>query len=119
MLEISDASIFHPDTYPSSVIRGKPGSWVTAPPGVIILGLKELPESDAPLTHDHVFFGHCFKGQDGWMQLLDRFHRGNGRLLDLEFLHNENGRRVAAFGYYAGFAGAALGLRIWAEKELK
>lgn len=119
VLEVSEASIFNADEYPLEVIRAKPGAWTTAPPGVIVLGLKELPESDTPLTHDHIFFGHCFKGQDGWKQMLDRFDRGKGRLLDLEFLNDENGRRVAAFGYYAGFAGAALGLRIWAEKELK
>jgi hypothetical protein len=119
VLEVSDASIFKESEYPSQVIRAKKGGWTVAPPGTIILGLKELPESDSPLTHDHIFFGHCFKGQDGWTQMLDRFDCGKGRLLDLEFLQDENGRRVAAFGYYAGFAGAALGLRIWAEKELK
>lgn len=119
VLEVSNASVFDSNDYPSQVIRAKPGAWTTAPPGAIILGLKELPESNDPLTHDHVFFGHCFKGQDGWKELLHRFDRGKGRLLDLEFLKDDNGRRVAAFGYYAGFAGAALGLRIWAEKELK
>jgi len=30
-------------------------------------------------------------------------------LYDLEFLQDESGRRVAAFGYHAGFAGAAVG----------
>jgi len=35
-------------------------------------------------------------------------------LLDLEFLVDERGRRVAAFGYHAGFAGAALALEVWA-----
>jgi saccharopine dehydrogenase (NAD+, L-lysine-forming) len=36
-----------------------------------------------------------------------RFHEGKGTLYDLEFLQEENGRRVAAFGFHAGFAGAA------------
>ena len=30
-------------------------------------------------------------------------------MYDLEFLTDGNGRRVAAFGYHAGFAGAAAG----------
>lgn len=34
--------------------------------------------------------------------------------MDLEFLVDDAGRRVSAFGYEAGFAGAALALRIWA-----
>jgi hypothetical protein len=33
---------------------------------------------------------------------------------DLEFLQNDRGERVAAFGYHAGFAGAALALECWA-----
>ncbi|KAI9742504.1 MAG: Saccharopine dehydrogenase [Claussenomyces sp. TS43310] len=32
----------------------------------------------------------------------------------LEFLQDDKGRRVAAFGYHAGFAGAALALENWA-----
>jgi len=45
---------------------------------------------------------------------LRSFSRGGGTLLDLEFLQDDNGRRVAAFGYHAGFAGAALALENWA-----
>lgn len=37
-------------------------------------------------------------------------------LYDLEFLQDENGRRVAAFGYHAGFAGAALAVEAWAAQ---
>lgn len=35
-------------------------------------------------------------------------------LYDLEFLVDESGRRVSAFGYHAGFAGAAVALKTWA-----
>ena len=40
--------------------------------------------------------------------MLQRFHEGKGTLYDLEFLQDANGRRVAAFGFHAGFAGAAV-----------
>lgn len=46
--------------------------------------------------------------------MLSRFPRGGGTLLDLEFLTDDRGRRVAAFGYHAGYAGAALALETWA-----
>ena len=59
-------------------------------------------------------FGHCYKNQAGWQQLLSRWQRGGGTLLDIEFLTDANGRRVAAFGFHAGFAGAALALQVWA-----
>jgi saccharopine dehydrogenase (NAD+, L-lysine-forming) len=48
---------------------------------------------------------------------LERFKSGGGTLYDLEYLVDENGRRVAAFGYWAGFAGAALSLKCWAAQQ--
>lgn len=93
------------------------GSWRTAPAEAYIVGLKELPENDeSPLQHKHIFFGHCYKSQAGWKELLGRFDQGKGTLLDMEFLNDDKGRRVAAFGFYAGFAGAAVGLDVWANR---
>ncbi|KAF2713186.1 hypothetical protein K504DRAFT_133062 [Pleomassaria siparia CBS 279.74] len=90
------------------------GSWESAPTDRIIIGLKELPEADTPLKHTFVHFAHCYKQQGGWEQVLGRFPRGGGTLYDLEFLQDSTGRRVAAFGYHAGFAGAALAVKTWA-----
>ena len=90
------------------------GSWPRVPRDHIIVGLKELPEHETfPLKHTHIQFAHCYKGQAGWEQVLARFPRGGGELLDLEFLQDASGRRVAAFGYHAGFAGAALAIEAW------
>lgn len=86
------------------------GSWVEAPDDAAILGLKELPPTPGALIHTHVFFGHAFKGQAGAEALLARFRRGGGRLLDLEYLTDPSGRRVAAFGHWAGYVGAAVAL---------
>lgn len=91
------------------------GCWPDAPENRIIIGLKELPEEDSfPLSHEHIQFAHCYKDQSGWEKVLSRYPAGNGVLYDLEFLEDDNGRRVAAFGFHAGFAGAALGLQTWA-----
>jgi saccharopine dehydrogenase (NAD+, L-lysine-forming) len=50
--------------------------------------------------------------------VLARFHNGGGTLYDLEFLNDDSGRRVAAFGFHAGFAGAAAGaLAVAANKK--
>ena len=95
------------------------GSWPTAPVDHIIIGLKELPEESFPLKHTHVQFAHCYKNQGGWADVLARFPRGGGTLLDLEFLTDETGRRVAAFGFHAGFAGAALAVRAWARQVVE
>lgn len=93
-------------------------SWPTAPRDAIILGLKELPDDTGPLVHKHIMFGHAYKGQPDGQHLLRRFKTGGGVLLDLENLTDEHGKRVAAFGYWAGFAGAAISLQCWAAAKL-
>jgi len=83
------------------------GRWRYAPDDAYVLGLKELPTTGA-LRHRHVYFGHCYKKQPGAKELLRRFVEGGGELLDLEYLTDGQGRRLAAFGYWAGYVGAAL-----------
>lgn len=92
-------------------------SWPTAPHDAIIFGLKELPDDGTPLPHNHIMFGHAFKGQHSGKRLLERFKAGGGTLYDLEYLVDEGGRRVAAFGYWAGYAGAAVTLKTWAAQQ--
>ena len=92
-------------------------SWVDAPDDAIVFGLKELPENGTPLRHRHIMFGHAYKGQPAGRVLLDRFRAGGGVLYDLEYLTDENGRRVAAFGYWAGYAGAAVSLMCWMAQQ--
>ena len=91
--------------------------WPKAPEEAIIFGLKELPEDGSPLAHRHIMFGHAYKGQPAGRVLLKRFKAGKGTLYDLEYLVDEAGRRVAAFGYWAGYAGAAVSLKCWAAQQ--
>lgn len=92
-------------------------SWPKAPLDAIIFGLKELPEDGTPLPHRHIMFGHAYKGQHSGRALLQRFKAGGGTLYDLEYLVDTDGRRVAAFGYWAGYAGAAVTLKAWAAQQ--
>lgn len=91
-------------------------AWPAAPADALIFGLKELPEDGTPLRHRHILFGHAYKGQPAGRVLLARFKAGGGTLYDLESLVDETGRRVAAFGYWAGYAGAAVALKCWAAQ---
>ncbi|KAL4739698.1 hypothetical protein BDV11DRAFT_204935 [Aspergillus similis] len=123
-VERSTQRIFDGKTFPMDSelmfgVVGAPlveeGSWVKdAPKDAYILGLKELPEDEFPLEHVHISFAHCYKEQAGWEKVLSRWPRGGGVLLDLEFLTDDAGRRVAAFGFSAGYAGAALAVKNWA-----
>ena len=92
-------------------------SWPAAPHEAIILGLKELADDGTPLRHRHIMFGHAYKGQAAGRALMQRFRSGGGALYDLEYLVNDAGRRVAAFGYWAGYAGAAVSLKCWAAQS--
>lgn len=83
-------------------------SWEQAPADAYILGLKELELKDSPLVHRHIYFAHVYKGQDESEQVLGRFRRGEGEIYDMEFLRDANDRRICAFGYWAGYVGAAV-----------
>ncbi len=109
-VERSPQRVFGDDAYAAAgCALAATGSWVEAPDDAVVLGLKELPDEPTALAHTHVFFGHAYKGQEGAGALLDRFARGGGRLLDIEYLA-QGGRRVVAFGYWAGYVGAALAI---------
>ena len=117
-VERSEQSIFPIEQYQEiGADIAEEGSWVSAPASAIILGLKELPEATFPLEHKHIYFAHAYKEQSGWQDILSRFTRGGGELFDLEYLVDENQRRIAAFGYWAGFAGAALAVKAWANQQ--
>jgi alanine dehydrogenase len=104
-------SIIPTSEYTSIGCKSVPsGSWdKDAPTDAIIIGLKALPEDIKSFRHTHIYFAHAYKEQDGWRELLTKFQTGGGKVIDLEFMLNENKRRVAAFGYWAGYVGAALG----------
>jgi saccharopine dehydrogenase (NAD+, L-lysine-forming) len=86
------------------------GSWQTdAPDQAIIIGLKALPDNPKTYKHTHIYFAHAYKEQEGWKDLLGNFKKDGGKIIDLEYMVNDQGRRVNAFGYWAGYVGAALG----------
>ena len=117
-VEDSPSRIISLKSYTAAGAHAAPfGSWPDAPADAIVFGLKELPDEDTPLRHRHIFFGHAFKGQSGAARLLARFRAGGGALYDLEYLTDSNGRRVAAFGYWAGYAGAAVSLFAYTAAE--
>lgn len=96
----------------------EPRSWLDAPQDAVILGLKELAETPAQLPHRMIHFAHIYKDQTGWETEMARFTKGGGFLYDIEFLIGDDGRRVAAFGYWAGWMGAALGAHRLLERRI-
>ncbi|KIK64026.1 hypothetical protein GYMLUDRAFT_40246 [Collybiopsis luxurians FD-317 M1] len=118
-VERDNQRIFEDSEYEAQGCKLVPyNSWPSAPLSIPIMGLKDLPTSTEPLQHTHIYFGHCYKRQAGWASLFRRFHNGGGTLYDLEFLEDaDSGRRIAAFGFHAGFAGAAVGALAYAAQK--
>ena len=117
-VEESDDRIISTEEYHKTGCKiANQNSWPRAPKDAIILGLKELSEDVEILEHKHIMFGHAFKGQTAGLELLKKFKVGNGVLYDLEYLTDAEGRRLAAFGYWAGYAGAAVSLKAYADQE--
>lgn len=117
-VEDSPARVVSTDLYrQAGATIAAEGSWPDAPRDAIIFGLKELPDDGTPLRHAHIMFGHAYKGQSAGQRLLARFKAGSGTLYDLEYLEDDMGRRVAAFGYWAGYAGAAVSLLAFAAQR--
>ncbi|MCO4793349.1 MAG: saccharopine dehydrogenase [Bacteriovoracaceae bacterium] len=120
VVEESSSRVFDLQEYKDLGVEIAPmNAWIhRAPEEAIIIGLKELEEKGFPLIHRHIHFAHCFKGQKGSKETLTRFAKGGGLLFDLEYLVNENGKRIAAFGVWAGYTGAALGISLWSSQQL-
>ncbi len=109
-VEQSPQRVFEIEEYAEAGAQtAEAGSWVDAPDDSYVLGIKELPDEPPALRHRHIYFAHAYKGQSDAADTLTRFREGGGRLYDIEYLTDERGRRVVAFGYWAGYVGAALG----------
>ncbi|RZF48102.1 hypothetical protein LSTR_LSTR002168 [Laodelphax striatellus] len=85
----------------------------------VIFGVKQVPVDLLLPNRTYCMFSHTIKAQESNMPLLDAIIEKNIRLIDYEKLIDEQGRRVVAFGKYAGVAGMVnilhgIGLRLLA-----
>lgn len=118
-VESSSQRIFTDDEYTAAgCIIERPGSWPKAPSHANVLGIKELPAEEFPISNRHIYFAHAYRGQPGAAALLARFARGKGAIFDVEYLRNEEGKRVISFGKWGGFAGAALALDVFCHQRM-
>lgn len=83
----------------------------------VIFGVKEVPEDELLPRRAYCFFSHTIKAQPYNMPMLARILERRNTLLDYELIKNAAGRRLVAFGRFAGQAGMidslwALGRRL-------
>jgi len=86
---------------------------------VLIIGLKELDiTNDIIFSYQHMYFSHTFKNQLGFDIILNKFRSNGGSIYDMEYFTDSNNKRLIAFGFYAGIAGAFLGLLQYKTKMI-
>ncbi len=79
----------------------------------VLLGVKEVPIGQLIEGKTYFFFSHTHKEQAYNRDLLRAVLAKNIRLIDYELLADEQGKRVIAFGRFAGMVGAHHGLRAY------
>lgn len=82
----------------------------------IILGVKEVPLEMLSNGKTHFFFSHTIKKQAYNRHLLQAIIQKKIRLIDWECLTNKSGKRLIAFGRYAGIVGAYNGILTYGKR---
>jgi saccharopine dehydrogenase (NAD+, L-lysine forming) len=77
----------------------------------LLLGVKEIDRRTFIPGKKYMFFAHVAKKQAHNLEMFKEMAEKNITLMDFEYLTDEKGRRVVAFGRHAGIVGAYNGLR--------
>lgn len=79
----------------------------------LIIGIKEVPLEMLMAGKAYVFFSHTIKKQPHNAELLRTVLERGITLIDHELFTDPNGKRVLAFGRWAGVVGAYNAIRAW------
>ncbi len=85
----------------------------------ILLGVKEVNKDVLIPGKTYSFFAHVAKKQPHNRELFREIVNKKIRLIDYEYLTNDSGKRVVAFGKWAGILGAYQGMRAVGLKTQK
>lgn len=76
----------------------------------VLLGVKEVPIASLLPGKTYMFFSHTIKKQAYNRELLNTILEKRIRLIDYEVLTDDYGKRLIAFGHFAGMVGAHNGV---------
>lgn len=82
----------------------------------VLMGVKEVPIANLIPNKTYFFFSHTIKEQVYNRELLQAILAKNIRLIDYEVLTNKKGKRLIAFGRFAGMVGAHNGLWTYGKR---
>ncbi len=83
----------------------------------LLLGVKEVPMDQLIPDKDYCFFAHVIKEQPYNQPLLCEIMNKRIRLMDYEAFTGERGKRLIAFGFFAGMVGAHNGLWAYSRRN--
>lgn len=82
----------------------------------VLMGVKEVPIDQLIPNKTYFFFSHTIKEQPYNRKLLQTALQKNIRLIDYEVLTDERGKRLIAFGKFAGMVGAHNGIMTYGKR---
>ncbi|KGN98568.1 hypothetical protein HR11_08530 [Porphyromonas macacae] len=82
----------------------------------ILFGIKEVAKDHLIPSKHYFFFGHIGKMQEYNKPLIREMIQKKITFTDYEYLVNKLGKRVCAFGYWAGFVGIYNSIRAYGIK---
>lgn len=83
----------------------------------VLLGVKEVPIELLLPGKTYLFFSHTMKKQVYNRPLLQALLEKKVRMIDYEALTDKRGKRLIAFGFYAGLVGAHNALWTWGKRS--
>ena len=83
----------------------------------VLIGVKEVPINELIPNKKYIFFSHTFKEQPYNKDLLRAILEKNIQLIDWEVITNAKGKRLIAFGRYAGIVGCYNGFLAYGLKH--
>ncbi len=82
----------------------------------LLLGIKEVPVDQLIPNKTYCFFAHVAKEQPYNQKLMRAFLEKGITHIDYEYLTNDAGKRLIAFGYWAGMVGAHNSIWTYAQR---
>ncbi|MFW6422076.1 MAG: bifunctional lysine ketoglutarate reductase /saccharopine dehydrogenase family protein [Candidatus Bipolaricaulota bacterium] len=71
----------------------------------VVFAIKEIDKAEFEPNSTYLFFSHTIKGQEYNMPMLKALMDKGCQLIDYETITDQEGKRLLAFGRYAGLAG--------------
>jgi alpha-aminoadipic semialdehyde synthase len=93
--------------YPAQLYRDAGARIVTElhPEEQLLFGVKQIPADVFKQDGVYVLFGHVTKGQPENMFMLQHILNARATYIDYEYIENDKGERLVAFGRFAGIVG--------------